>query len=211
MSTSTRDMAQTLFAWRQQRFGSPLFVPVAMTLVVASLVGSDWPGPLQIALRLPAAWLAVLAFRLWDDLEDRERDAQSHPERVLTQVTSARPFALLVTFILLLTAPLVFAGGGSVVVFLATIAGLMVFYRTYGTGRPGSDFVVLFKYPLIVLALGASWQPMSLAAAGVVLLGVSIDEAAQRLHSSAATRAGLLAVTFGLLCSFKIVEHFHAS
>lgn len=211
MYTSIRETVQTLGVWRRQRFALALFVPVAMTLALASLVGSDLPETWAVAVRLVAAFLAVLALRLWDDLEDRDRDAKNHPDRVLTQISSARPYGLFVMFVLLLTVPLVLLGGGSGVVFLTTIAGLMLFYRIYGHGRPGGEFLVLLKYPLLALALGASWSPMSLVAAAVVLVGVSIDEAAQRRRTDNLKRAGLLAVTFGLLCSFKIVEHLHAS
>jgi len=211
------DVLETLRAWRRQRFAHALFVPVAMTLVVASVVTSSWPSGFTLAARVAAAWVAVLALRLWDDLEDRQRDAQNHPERVLTQIGSARPYFLAVAALLLCSGLLIVIGGGSAWVLLALVGAHWLFYRIRGTARAGGNFVVLFKYPILVLALQESGQPISLAVLALILVAVSMDEVLQKTQTRGSTRklirGGLLAVTFATLLMYsipKFAELIHA-
>lgn len=205
MSTSSADTLRTLRAWRQQRFAHTLFVPVALTLVVASVVGNAWPDAAALAPRAIAAWLAVLALRLWDDLEDRERDATVHPKRILTAVTETQPYMAFVAGLLVFAGVLVALGGGTGWVLMALVVVLWGFYRLDGQTWPGSDFVILLKYPVLVLTLGGTVQPPSLVAQVLVLVAVCIDEVLQRSQSSSRklARGALLAVTFGtlLICS----------
>jgi len=185
-----------------------------MTLVVASLVGAEWPSLSGLALRAAGAWMTVLALRFWDDLEDRQRDAQSHPERVLTQIVNVRPYIMIVEVLLLIAGLLILLAGGVAWVWLVMVGALMVFYRLKGQTRTGGDFVVLLKYPLLVLALGGSFLPISLAASVLVLAAVCMDEVLQRRKPRRKLiRGGLLIITLVtlLLCnSSKLAELIHA-
>lgn len=214
MYTSLRENLSTLRAWRRERFAHALFVPVAMTLVVASLVGAEWPSLSGFALRTAGAWMTVLALRFWDDLEDRQRDAQSHPERMLTQIVNVRPYMLIVEVLLLIAGLLILLAGGVAWVWLILVGALMVFYRLEGQTRRGGDFVILLKYPILVLVLGGSFLPISLAASALVLAAVCVDEVLQRRKSRRKLiRGGLLIMTLVtlLLCnSSKFAELIHA-
>lgn len=176
-----RETLDTLRAWRRQRFDPRLFVPVALTLTLASLVGAPWPSPGQLALRVAAAWLAVFALRLWDDFEDRRRDAQDHPERVLAReaLKRPRPYAAAVLIALTSAVALTHLGGGAAWRLVALIAGLMAFYRLGWQTRTGGDFLVLLKYPLLVLALGAPGRAEGAAALTLVMAGTCADELLQ--------------------------------
>lgn len=188
----------TLRTWRQQRFGHALFVPVSLTLVVASVVGSAWPSPLALAARGAAAWLAVLALRLWDDLEDRHRDALDHPERILTTVTETHSLVLSVALLLAVAGLLTVLGGGTGWVFLGLVGSAYIFYRLRTPTRAGGDFVVLLKYPLLVLALAGAWPPGSLAALALTLAAVGMDEV---LQGPRPTRQSVIAGTAALVGS----------
>lgn len=166
-----------------------------MTLVLASLVGGPWPSALAIAARVAAAWLAVLAMRLWDDLEDRQRDAQEHPERVLTRIGSARQYFLAVAVLVLVSGLLIVHGGGTGWGLLALAGALWLFYRLKGLSRVGGEFVVLLKYPILVLALGAG-QSVSLAALALILAAVCMDEVLQKAQPH---RASVIAATAALV------------
>jgi 4-hydroxybenzoate polyprenyltransferase len=211
------DFLKTLNAWRRQRFAHALFVPVAMTLVLASLVGGSWPSILVLAARVTAAWVAVLALRLWDDLEDLQRDAQNHPERVLTRIHSTHPYFLAVAALLLCSGLLIMIGGGTAWVLLTLVGALWLFYRISGTIRARLSFVVLLKYPILVLALQESSQPINLFVLALILAAVSMDEVLQKTQTRGSTRklirGGLLAMTFATLLLYsipKFAELIHA-
>lgn len=216
MFTSWTKSLKTLLSWRRQRYGHLLFGPVALTLVVASLVGGELPSWWVIGVRGVAAWFMVLALRLWDDLEDRERDAQQHPERVLTQVDSVRPYMLVVALLLSVVGLMTWLAGGALLPLVLLVGALLIFYRMKGQTWPGGGFVILLKYPVLVLVLGGTMQPVGLVAMAVVLMGVGLDEVFQgRPHpnKNKLTRGALLAVTLVTLLLFnnpKIAEVINA-
>jgi len=137
-----------------------VLVPLAALLAICGWLIAPvavWSTP-EFVAATATAFLWVLAFRVWDDLEDRPRDAREHPMRVMVTDRRTWPFAAL-AFIL--------AGAGSVGVALspdswqrfaalATAAGILfAWYRLRGergTGVVGGH-VVLIKYPAIALAL----------------------------------------------------------
>jgi hypothetical protein len=104
------------------------------------------------------ATVLILAFRIWDDLEDRDRDAVEHPERVVVRTTNRMP---LVGFAIVLLA----AGVASVVrsghaapklaSLLVAVVLLMVWYRLRPANAAGvlGGHIVLIKYPLIAAAI----------------------------------------------------------
>src|SRR5688500_13655705 len=90
MSASTDSIAEYL----RTRYASPVFVVLATLLALAGTAGagSIWTALSDAVLGVPFAYLSVLAFRVWDDLEDRPRDRIEHPERITVRATTALPF-----------------------------------------------------------------------------------------------------------------------
>ena len=202
MFGSWNDALIALRAWRRERFGHGLFVPAAMTLLCASLVGDPWPCPGAFAISAAMAWLALLALRLWDDLEDRPRDATQHPERVLPQVTQIRPFVLLVIILVMVIGVMTRFSGGSLAVWVGLIGLLMVFYRVGGQTRAGGDLVVLLKYPAMVFVLRGSLDLVGFCVMALVFTAVCFDELVQGSDtpkSRLAMGGGLVVGSAGLL------------
>lgn len=109
-------------------------------------------------------WLAtgsalfILAFRLWDDLADRDYDRQHYPGRCLTRTTKTIPFftslwLLLAALTLLLYS---FEGIWRALAFLILIVAFFVIYRLTARQpklRSLRVTLVLAKYPAFVLLL----------------------------------------------------------
>jgi 4-hydroxybenzoate polyprenyltransferase len=130
-------------------------------------------------------FVLMLAFRVWDDLEDRSRDAREHPTRVTVVADSVAP---------LLVAAVVLAVGGvsliaigprvapRFVALTAAVASLGVWYRLRGSQAGGwggasavvNGHVVLLKYPLIAFA--ATWVAPSFAALAALYLALCVYE-----------------------------------
>jgi 4-hydroxybenzoate polyprenyltransferase len=136
----------------------------------------------------PPAWLAlagalfVLAFRLWDDLADREYDRGSLPQRCLVRSEAVQSFRALLGFLLAALAGLVLviAGGRRALAFLGLVAVFLAMYRITGDRpglRPLRVVLVLAKYPAFVLLLAQRpGEPIALWAALGVFLPPLLDE-----------------------------------
>src|SRR5438034_7604770 len=77
-------------AYLHERFQLRIFGPAAFGIVVAA----GWAGtaaitPGTLAIATACSILLLLQFRLWDDLEDRDRDAATHPERLMVRTPAA--------------------------------------------------------------------------------------------------------------------------
>ena len=146
------------------------------------------------------AFLLVLAFRVWDDLADRERDAVEHPDRVMVASGRAVPFvvfavvlgiAALVPIALATDAP---QRGTALVLGAGSLA---IWYRVRRSGLLGGH-VVLIKYPAIAFAVAPSVPRLDLRAAAtlaslylVLCIYESFDDPALR----ASARARRIAIT----------------
>lgn len=111
------------------------------------------------------ALLLILAFRVWDDLEDRRRDARKHPNRVMVTDERTKPFVTLALVLGLAGVTMIVLGGNGLVrvAFVAiAVVILAAWYRLRSDngGAVLSGHVVLIKYPAIALAL-APTLPMS--------------------------------------------------
>jgi hypothetical protein len=139
----------------RERVPLRVFGPVAIGLLAAASWAS--PGPvaaLAVAAALDA--LLLLQFRLWDDLEDRERDRITHPHRVLVRADAA-PLRKMV-FLLGATSVAIAASVASPAAMGLTLlnAGFHAAYR--GARRRISDrrwrfSILLVKYPIFVTVL----------------------------------------------------------
>jgi hypothetical protein len=201
-------------AYVRERFPLALYVPLAVFLAVAAEVGSG-AEPLAMRVRdVLLAWGLVFQFRLWDDLEDRERDRQERPERVLSRARSMRPFHRLVAVAVVGNVVLLGLPRPSLPVFAGYVALQAAFVGWYAVlrhrlrWRVGAALVVLAKYPAFVALLampvgGApAWRlPLAMA---VVYLCFGAYELLhdERLRSSALSLpvlAGLSLALQGLL------------
>ena len=85
-------MTRLFAAYLAERFRPAVFVPaIALHAALALWAGGAEPTAVRLAAAAGLAALLLLQFRLWDDLEDRDRDRAAHPERVLVLAPPA-PF-----------------------------------------------------------------------------------------------------------------------
>ena len=133
------------------------------------------------------AFLLILAFRVWDDLEDRERDAREHSHRVMVTDGRTRPFVILALVLGLAgAAVIVFGANGLARLSFVVIAVVILaaWYRLRSPHRASvlSGHVVLIKYPAIALALAPTlptsgaplWRAVAIVAA--VYLSICVYE-----------------------------------
>ena len=115
-------------------------------------------GTADYAFAALTALLLMLAFRVWDDLEDRSRDAREHPSRVTVVADSVAP---LIAFALVLGTLGASVGGSSVrtrISRLAAVGIAVAVLAAWYRARPVSAravvnaHVVLLKYPLLAFA-----------------------------------------------------------
>jgi len=84
-------------AYLRERARLRLLVPLSILLALA---GCSFVTPWSASVRDAAvaalqALGLMLAFRIWDDIEDREFDRIRHPDRVLASVSTTSPFQVL--------------------------------------------------------------------------------------------------------------------
>lgn len=167
-----------LLAWRRTRFSHWLFIPASLTLMLAGVAAGPRLGQGELILRVALAWGLLLALRLWDDLEDRKRDAQSHPERVLVCAQSLAPFRAAV--VVLLLAGLLLTGLSlglfSAAVLVLLLLCLLVVYRLGLNERSGGALLVLLKYPAVVLLFRGGLDLEGGCAMALVYGGMCLDE-----------------------------------
>ena len=135
----------------------------------------------EFGLAAITAFLLMLAFRVWDDLEDRSRDAREHPTRVTVVADSVAPLVGLAVVLAVVGVSLIAIGPRVVprlVALTAAVALLVAWYRLRGSGDTASavvnGHVVLLKYPLIAFA--ATWAAPSFAALASLYLALCIYE-----------------------------------
>jgi hypothetical protein len=127
------------------------------------------------------ALVFMLAFRVWDDVEDRPRDAREHPSRVTVVSESVAPLVALATVLALVGVSLV-AIGAHVVERLITLAGaaamLGIWYRLRrsGTSAVANGHVVLLKYPLIAFVATPRGGVPAFAALATLYLALCVYE-----------------------------------
>jgi 4-hydroxybenzoate polyprenyltransferase len=170
--------ASLAVAYVRTRLPAARFGPLALALVLASLAGEPIPGPGALLRRLVLAASLILQFRIWDDLADRERDRQRHPDRILPAARGLEPFHALWGGASALTVGLLATGpwpARRLAVYGALGLGLGAWYlagRARWTQPVLHYHVVLAKYPVFVYLLGGDTArplPRLLAALAVYL------------------------------------------
>ena len=151
---------ELILAYVKERARLRLFVPLALLLALAG----RWmvPAPSSIGM-LPLAagqaFVLVLAFRIWDDLEDRDADRVGHPTRVTVTTRNVAPLyavgiALMIGVVLSLAAE-PSALRRLVALSIAT-ALLSVWYAIRSRRRRHhalSEHILAIKYPIFAYAV----------------------------------------------------------
>src|ERR1700719_604806 len=77
-------------AYLRERFPLRIFGLAAVALAAAaSWASAATPTPATLVYATACSALLALQFRLWDDLEDRDRDRATHPGRLLVRTPAA--------------------------------------------------------------------------------------------------------------------------
>ena len=157
-----------------------VFVPLALLIAETAWLAGPVVERSAVSFGLCAmqALLLILALRVWDDVQDRPRDALAHPDRITVRVQRVGPLAGL-SAVLAMVAGLSLVGATAlaarIAILAAIVLGLLVWYRTrpVETSRLGA-VVLLAKYPALAIALApglSDLAPMrAVAAAGTLYL-----------------------------------------
>jgi hypothetical protein len=158
-------MIDVFAAYLRERFRPRVFGPAVVVHAAAALWATGTgPGVTSSAVALGLAVALLLQFRLWDDLEDRERDRHHHPLRVLVR-SDPTPFR--VTCALLAVANVVLlATTGARAAALGLVCLDVFFWAAYGplrsrlSDRVWRFHVLLLKYPVFVVLMVAALGPL---------------------------------------------------
>jgi 4-hydroxybenzoate polyprenyltransferase len=151
---------ELIVAYARQRARLRLFVPLSILLALTGrwMVASSTTSFGDITVAALEALGLALAFRIWDDLEDREVDRVRHPERVLPSASSAAVIYAL-GFVLSSAAILPLIAAPFALRRLAALSigavVLSVWYGVRGRDRHHAlaEHVLTIKYPLIAYAV----------------------------------------------------------
>src|SRR5262245_41007614 len=91
IAVSLTSSLDELFRYLRERFTARVALLLPL-LAGASLLPTPCSGAPDLLGRLALASTLVLQFRLWDDLADRDRDRQHHPDRILPRARSIGTF-----------------------------------------------------------------------------------------------------------------------
>src|SRR6478672_727378 len=100
--TATRDGSMSMFdlivAYLRERVCARVLIPLAFMLAFTGwlLVPVTGFDAAAFFVATTQAFVLSLAFRVWDDLEDRNADRLRHPNRVMARSTRTAPFLVLV-------------------------------------------------------------------------------------------------------------------
>jgi len=145
-----------LQAWRSSRLSGTRFLALASILAWAAWVASDRTYGQSLAM-LGIAYSLIAQFRLWDDLVDRERDRELHPERVLCAASDTTPFVAAVWGLGAVNGIALYALNDWVSLSgLFGLNGALGLWYARGASRSLiHDHVLLLKYPVFVMLLAS--------------------------------------------------------
>jgi 4-hydroxybenzoate polyprenyltransferase len=209
---SSRELIQRYLVERA-RLGLFVALALVMTALDRWTAGPfDWSNGGRSAGEFAAAALTalllMLAFRIWDDIEDRQRDAHEHPQRVTVVADSVTPLAVLALVVAIAGVSIVALGPRAVSrLGVVGAAGLVIggWYRL----RPGDSrgvangHVVLLKYPAIAYAMSPVAPPIAVIAA--VYLAICVYEVVGDPTLRASHVARRIAMSESVLVSFIVV------
>jgi 4-hydroxybenzoate polyprenyltransferase len=177
-----------VLAYARERLRPARILPAVLLVVIATLAGSGWSGSSALATDALLALALVVAFRIWDDLVDRDRDRIKHPDRVVVRAASTSPLRAAGWMLAFgATVALHFTQGrGSAVLLCTYVAVLAASYRrrilpAVASAKAGaaSDRILLLKYGVFTLALiglPAAWTARGLLSAAAAFLAACVYE-----------------------------------
>lgn len=146
---------RTIVSYARERLTPERLVPAVLLVVLTALIGRGWSGWMTLATATAAAFGLVVAFRICDDLVDRERDRARHPERIVVRASSTRPLALAALVVAIAAAVLiVWTRGWQAVALLAGYAAILTAaYAAGGARHAAREWILLLKYGVFTLAV----------------------------------------------------------
>jgi 4-hydroxybenzoate polyprenyltransferase len=144
-----------LLAYARERLTASRLLPAVLLLILATIAGRGWSGGGALVADALTGLALVIAFRIWDDLADLERDRTTHPDRVAVRAASLLPLRIAASVIGIAGATLLgLTRGVPSVAFLASYTiVLAAVYAGRGPRSAASDAILLLKYGVFTLAL----------------------------------------------------------
>src|SRR4051812_8921463 len=149
-----RQLLKLLVLYAGERLSSRVIWMLIVTLAVSALVVGNGAFALQpFTLASVRVALLVLAFRIWDDLADREHDRRTHPERIMLRSGVTAPFVALALLLLAIAiGTFDFSDGNTLIrrvvtlgVTMAIVAIAYLLRPIAGWGRAAGCYAVLLK------------------------------------------------------------------
>jgi 4-hydroxybenzoate polyprenyltransferase len=199
METRAVFTLRELTAFLRERYDARRFVPLALLLGAVGMIaaGARFDSPAALMQSVVISYLLVLAFRVWDDIEDRERDRREHPERVLARSATTAPWLGLIAFAFLLSAAIVSFGPRSdarLGIVAAGAGALFAWYRIrrriHASPLVGMS-VVFAKYPLIAFVAAPPSQPVPPLVTALSLIGLYAALCSYELVDDTALRGSI--------------------
>ncbi len=198
-----------LLGYTKSRFPARLYLPLALFLCIASH-SAGWPATaIEFAINVLLACTLVFQFRLWDDLNDVERDRVEHSDRVLPQAASLTHFRFLLVWVFTFNLAMLAALKPTtlLVVFLLLNTTILIWYWYLSkvcSCAVVSYHVVLIKYPVFVYLLSHGFTEFEalLYAAALVYLCFCVHEVLHDARLRAARgSSGFLAFEMAFLAA----------
>ena len=191
--------AELIASYLRERYRSRLFVPLALLLAITGMfaAGSRVDAPSAVIASVITCYLLVLAFRVWDDLEDRARDRRDHPERVLARSTSTLPWVVVLAVTFGTAVAIIATGAQSVQRILIIAAGtalILVWYRVRRSlhASPLVGMAIIFaKYPLIAFVAAPPARPTPVVMTATSLAALYVVLGAYELIDDTALRGSI--------------------
>jgi 4-hydroxybenzoate polyprenyltransferase len=144
-----------LAAYARERLIAGPVLAAVLLVAGAALSGRGWSGAADVLTDIIAASGLVIAFRIWDDVADRERDRLVHPHRVLVRASSTAVLQGTAWTIAAGVALLLGRTRGPAPVVLVAAYGvvLAVAYAMRAERTAARDRILLLKYGVFTLAL----------------------------------------------------------
>ena len=191
--------AAWLGGWLRERIVASWYLLVPLALVIALAGGTN-----RLSGRAEIAFLAIVAFRLWDDVEDVEHDRLHHPTRALCRLASMKgPLLIARVGIASTMALFVFSGR-----MFSPLLGVVL--ASFGAFAARSAWphlrvllahVLLLKVPALVLGLTPPGTPL-IVQLGRALTLYGVVGAYELVHDKEARRApfAFVLALFDLAC-----------
>jgi len=174
---SSINMPKRITAYLKERLPLVMYLPLSLIFSVTALLmrpGNVYWG-IELSQQIPLFYFLIAQFRLRDDLFSLPEDRVTHPNRVLSKLSSIRSFVGLCFVLFALNTCFLYtkSGGLSVVTFV----GLSIVYelayflgnkrrkalpkRTPGTFQLTAHYhLLLLKYPFFVFIVAGVWYPL---------------------------------------------------